>query len=141
MNWKRGIQNVIKWFFNTVIYSLLPLLFYIIICHMFKLQQNTINQYITELCAFTIVIASSTMTELSDKKYKSFMIESIVRPVFLFMFILFLVSYGFIYYNLLLESQIEQEILNGFFSFAKLTSGINFIIAFILQIFGGAYNG
>lgn len=108
---------------------------------MFKLRQHVVNQYITELCAFTIVIASSTMTELSDKKYKSFMIENIVRPVFLFMFILFLVSYGVIYCSLILEKQLEQEVLNGFFLFAKLTSGINFIIAFILQILGGAYNG
>lgn len=129
-----------KWFFNTVIYSILPLLLYFIICDLFKLNKNVLNQCITELCTFTVVIASSTMSELSNKKYKSFMIESIVRPAFLFMFILFLISYGVIYYNILLDKSLEQEIINGLFLFAILTSGVNFIIALILQILGGAYD-
>ena len=42
-------MNLAKWFVQTVIFSLLPLIFYLLLHWMFRLKEDPTSRYISEL--------------------------------------------------------------------------------------------
>ncbi|MCI9541027.1 MAG: hypothetical protein HFG39_08190 [Lachnospiraceae bacterium] len=142
MKIQKILINILKWTLQTVLLSLLPLFFYILIHWMFKLEENPIRRYISELCSFTLVISSSVAIELSQKKYKISSlscVKDIIFMAYLPLLIIFFVIYGIIYYYLELDIQLNSAILNNMFLAIKIICTIHFIIAFLLQIIGGFY--
>lgn len=131
--------NLAKWSLQTVLLSLLPLIFYILIHWMFQLEENPVRRYISELCSFTLVISSSVAIELSQNKYKYSSVREIILPAYLVLLIIFFVTYGIIYCYLELDFQLSFIVLNNMFLVMKIISGIHFTIAFLLQIIGGFY--
>lgn len=139
MKWKRMCINLIKWGFQTVLFSLLPLIFYMLLHWMFKLEEDPTRQYISELCTFTLVISSSIAIELAKTKYKNSEIKEIIFPAYLALLIIFFIIYGAIYFSFTMKLNLEVEIINNLFLFTKVISGIHFAIAILLQIVGGFY--
>ncbi len=132
-------KNLLKWFLQTFLLSSLPLLFYILIHWMFQIEEDPTRRYISELCSFTLVIASSIAIELSQKKYESTSVREIVFPAYLILLIFFLITYGIIYCCLELDFQISAVVLSKMFLTVKVISGFHFVIALLLQIIGGLY--
>lgn len=83
-------MNLAKWFVQTVIFSLLPLIFYLLLHWMFRLKEDPTSRYISELCIFTLVISSSVAIELAKNKYKNTMVREIIFPAYLVLLFIFL---------------------------------------------------
>lgn len=139
MRIKKICINLAKWGLQTVLFSLLPLIFYMLVHWMFQIEEHPIRRYISELCSFTLVISSSVAIELSQKKYKFSTVREIIFPAYLALLTIFFVIYGVIYCYLELGFQLSPAILNNMFLLIKIISGIHFAIAFLLQIIGGIY--
>ena len=134
---KKVLVNLYKWLIQTVIFSLLPLIFYITIHWMFQIDEDPVRKYINELCTFTLVISSSVTIELSKEKYQYLQVREIIFPAFLSLQVIFFIIYGAILVCFELEIALQPDIMNNIFLFVKLISAIHFIIAFLLQIIGG----
>lgn len=133
-------QAIIKWLFQTVLLSLIPLLIYYLLHWAFQIPSNPRCRYISELCSFTLVIASSTLLELPNAISKSPWIKEIFLPGYIFLLLVFLVFYGIIYYCVELDVYLSISTTNKLFLLVKTLCGINFVAAFLVQIIGG-YDG
>lgn len=90
---RRVCMNLAKWFVQTVIFSLLPLIFYLLLHWMFRLKEDPTSRYISELCTFTLVISSSVAIELAKNKYKNTMVKEIIFPAYLVLLFIFFIIY------------------------------------------------
>ncbi|MDO5350042.1 MAG: hypothetical protein Q4E86_08895 [Lachnospiraceae bacterium] len=133
-----GIQ-IAKWLSQTVLFAMLPLIFYMLIHWMFQLQEEPTSRYITELCAFTSGVTPSVIMELSKKKYKNTNIKEIVLPVYLALAIMFFIMYGVIMFVFALDVPLKSEMVNNMFHFSLVVSLFHFVIALLLQFIGGFY--
>jgi hypothetical protein len=145
MGWKQLkhiILNLGQWFLKTVVFSLTPLFFYILLHWMFGLTEDPRRQYISELCTFTLVIASSISVELAKKEYRNTQIRDVVFPAFMVLLIIFFLSYGAIYASFLLNvPQLSSEkVIDKLYQYVKVISLIYFLIALLLQVKGEAHD-
>lgn len=132
--------NLCKWFIQTVTFSSLPLIFYILLHWMFQLEEDPVYRYISELCTFTLVISSSVAMELAKKKYRNLAVKEIIFPSHLILLIIFFIIYGAITISFELNIALDPKVIDNIFLFIKLISGIHFLIAVLLQIVGGFYD-
>lgn len=137
---RRICRNLAKWTIQTVIFSLFPLILYILIHWIFQLKGDPTAHYISAIGTFTLVISSSVVIELSKEKYRDTAIKEIVFPTYLALVFIFFMIYISITLCSELEIALEPKIINHIFLALKLISGIQFVIAAMLQIIGGFYD-
>jgi len=128
------LKNIGKWLVQTVLLSLLPMFFYVLIHWMFQLEEDPVRRYLSELCSFALVISSSVAMELSQKKYDFSSVRSIIFPAYFALQAVFFVTYGIIYCSLELDLQLSPAILNNMFLIIWIISDIHFAISFLLQV-------
>lgn len=137
---KKICLNLAKWFIQTVLFSLIPLFFFMIIHWMFNLKETSTDEYIHELCPFTLVISSSIAIELAKEKYVNTKIKEVIFPAYLILLILFFMLYGATVVSFELKLQLQKNILDNMFYAVLLISGIHLVLGGLLQVLGGLYD-
>lgn len=140
MKIKRAGIHLVKWLSQTVLFAMLPLIFYMLIHWMFRLQEEPTSRYITELCAFTSGITPSAIMELAKSKYENTGIKEVVLPVYFALTVMFFIVYGAVMFVFALDVPLEKQTIDNMFHFSLVISIIHFGIALLLQMIGGSYD-
>lgn len=138
---KKICLNLVKWVIQTVLFSLVPLVFFMLIHWMFQINEPSLDKdIISQLCPFTLVISSSIAMELAKEKYMNTNIKEVIFPVYLVLLILFFMLYGATEVSFQLEIPLQENILKNIFDAVLLISIIHLVIGVLLQILGGFYD-